>query len=177
MLNIVLGNLFSLFAFCLIFYEAASKDKKKILKLQIIDALLFVISNIFLNAISGSVINFISSIRSYFGYKGNLKTFGKTNIVLLTIVAGVIFRDKEWYGILPVIASSSYATVVLFSQNIKIIKVAFIFNSLLWIVYSFMTLNFVNGTFSIFIVIINAISLIQIIRDEYNTEKCIEDNN
>ena len=92
--------------------------------------------------------------------------------ILAALIVGVIinvkYDDNVWYGYLPIIGALIYSSVVVFTfmkeMNITttelILKIALVFNSILWSIYGFfvklypiMVFNIINLTLSIISVI------------------------
>lgn len=155
---IILGNLFSLLASIISVISTRAKTYQKTLLIQTLDSILFTLSCICLHGYSGIVINICGAIKNLSCALFNIKTPIKIVFIILTVVFGVLFMDKSLYGVLPIIASTYYSTVMFQTKNVNKLKFALLINNILWLIYEIIILDFIGVIFKI----ISIISCIQI---------------
>lgn len=76
------------------------------------------------------------------------------------------FTFKEWYDILPILASTSYGLIILNTKDIVKSKIALIINCSLWIVYGAIIYNFVGIIFKTIMITSATQSLIKMYKDK-----------
>lgn len=160
-MNIVIGNIIALIASALMVYAGILKEKKKILYVQIIQAIGFIISNIVLGGISGAILNTIACIRNILCYKDKLGFKERIIIIVLSIALTLVFNNLGIIGILPLVSTVVY----IWGMNTKdVIKFKFlmIFTMVMWFIHDFYIKSYTSSFFNLMNIIMNGISIIQI---------------
>lgn len=150
---ILIGNIFSLLGSICSLLSTRVKTYKKTLLIQSLDATCFTLSCIFLRGYSGIVVNSVAIIRNLSCAFLPLKAWMKWIFVALTMILGILFMDKSFYGILPIIASTFYSIVMVNTKDNLILKKSLLINNLLWFIYSIIILDFVGTGFKIISII------------------------
>lgn len=171
--SIIAGNMVSLIASICSLVSTSRKSYKETMRWQTIDTALFALSNLILGGTSGLVTNSIASIRAFCCSKYEMNKALKIGFILLTAVLGIIFRDTAWYGVLPLIASISYAIVVLSTDNVIALKIILIINNIMWGTYAIMIISVVSMVFNTISLILCTLSLISIMSGRH-TDKAVE---
>ena len=133
------------------------KDKKgTLLKYQIFSSLLFALQYLFLNAISGCLMNLMSLIRNFIYKKFNDKI--PIIYLILIIICMIILSLMSYKGIislLPTFAVILYS-VALWQKNLTITRIIEIISCSLYIIYNIKVLA-ISGLISTFIEMFSAI--------------------
>lgn len=160
-MNIFIGNVVALIAALVLIYTGILTDKKKIIFYQIINMLLYAISNIILGGIIGFINNLLSIIRNILCYKDKLGIKEKCIITLVTMLITIKFNNLNFIGILPSISTILYLWFM-DTKDIKKFKVLIIFVMLFWCIYDFVIKSYVSSLFDFMSVIVNFYSLVKI---------------
>lgn len=133
MYNFELGTIFSLLCAVLMGCSTFCKKKKSMMKIQIFNPILGAVSNFFFCSYSAVVTNIVNVIRNYLTYKGKLTKSITILCIVFYIIFGLLFNSIGWIGLLPILASSSYAIFCLCSDNAQILRYGLILNQILWL--------------------------------------------
>lgn len=131
----IIGEIFSFCAAIFLCYSTFAKDKHKMVCVQVMDTICCALSNLFLMSYSGFITSLFSTTRNI------LESKNKNNKVILTIlclilcITGVIFNNKEWIGLLPVVASIEYTIVMFNSKSSQSLRYGLIINLIMWSIY------------------------------------------
>lgn len=135
-MDLIIGNIFSLFSAICIAISVIKKSKKDLMYWQIGDTFFGIIANIALSAYAALVISVICFIRNILSYKDKL-TINITYILLiLSVVIGLYANNRGVIGWLPIIASASYTICVYVTKNEQQMRWALVFNLMLWFVHN-----------------------------------------
>ncbi|MBO5387549.1 MAG: YgjV family protein [Lachnospiraceae bacterium] len=146
---VLLGNIFSLLGSICSLISTRAKTYKNTLLIQTVDATLYTLSCLCLGGYSGVTINACAIVRNLSCVFLQLKNWMKVSFILVTFILGVLFRDKEIYGWLPIVASTFYAIVMIVTQDIKKLKIGLIINNILWMLYEIVIFDFVGVVFKV----------------------------
>ena len=177
---LIIANILSLIGNILFTSSSILKSKKKILIFQSSNYILAIISEIMTAAYSASVQEAISLLRNiiilFVKTKSKIvKLIITISCVVVAVVLGVIinivFSNNVWYGYLPIFGTIIYSTgiILAFMLNISeiksefIIKVALIFNCILWATYGIFVRLYPITIFNCVTITLSIISIIRII--------------
>lgn len=123
---------------CLSFQQS---KRKRIIAVQIIAAVLFIIHYILLGAYSGAALNFISLLRS-FVFINNDKKWAKSPVwlavfIVISAIAGIV-TWVDWYSFLPSTAMI-LTTVSYWLKNETKIRLVTFPSSPCWLIYNIIT--------------------------------------
>ena len=158
-MNIIIGNSFAFLASIVMASSGIVKEKKKILYVQSVQTILFIISNIVLKGISGFIINVISFIRNVLCYKDKLDFKAKIIITILASFLTLCFNNVGIIGLLPLISMVLYLWLMTTKDVIKF-KMLIIITMVLWAIYDFRIQSYVSVIFDIITIITNIIDII-----------------
>ena len=128
-----------------LFISTLLNDKRQIIGLQAMNHALAVIGGSLLKGYSGVVQDAIGLIRNVIVLKEKQTKFLKILFVGLGLVLGILFNNRGWIGLLPIIGSTEYAIVIVNEKTTeRTIKKAIIASTLLWAIYSLFLYNIVN---------------------------------
>lgn len=142
---IIVGNTLSLIASAAYLLSSMCKTRKKMMLLQIVDCFVRVVANIVLMGYSGAVTNFISGVRNCIIYKEKQNKVILIALLATTTTLGIIFNKHGIIGVLPIIASIEYSIVIMLYSDIKKIRISFIVNNLMWVVYDLRILDIMSA--------------------------------
>lgn len=130
-----------------IYRNFVKTDRKVMLISQIVINILYGMHNIFLGAITGGAINLIAVVLliAYY-YKKKVKWLSTKltpAFFCLLFCATALLSWQNFYSILPLLASFVFA-LAFWQDEEKQIKVLFILNTLLWLVYAVITKSVVG---------------------------------
>lgn len=161
--NIIVGNGISFVAGIFLIVSYYVNDVKKAYKYQFLNAFVLTISSIFFLSWTGVTTLAIASARNAMVYKERLTLNWTIFFMIISVVSGVLVNSRGFIGLLPVIAIVQITICNYLLKSIKSIKLSFIINSLLYIVYFFAILDFTSAAAEIITVAIGTISLIKLI--------------
>lgn len=162
--NILVGNGISFIAGIFLIVSYCVNDVKKAYKYQFLNAFVLAISSVFFLSWTGVTTLSIASARNAMVYKDRL-TFNWTIFFLIvSVVLGVLVNTMGFIGLLPVIAIVQITLCNYALKSIKSIKVSFIINSLIYIVYFLAILDFTSAAVETITVALGALSLVRLIR-------------
>lgn len=161
--NIVVGNGISFVAGIFLIVSYYVNDVKKAYKYQFLNAFVLAISSIFFLSWTGVTTLAIASARNAMVYKDKLTLNWTIFFLVISVVLGVLVNSRGFVGLLPVIAIVQITICNYLLKSIRSIKLSFIINSLLYIVYFFAILDFTSAAAEIITVVIGAVSLIKLI--------------
>ena len=162
--NILVGNGISFIAGIFLIVSYCINDVKKAYKYQFLNAFVLAISSVFFFSWTGVTTLSIASARNAMVYKDRL-TFGWTIFFLIiSVVVGVLVNAMGFIGLLPVVAIVQITVCNYTLKSIKSIKVSFIVNSLIYIVYFLAILDFTSAAVESITVALGTLSLVSLIK-------------
>lgn len=148
-----IAQIFGLIALLILVISFQKNDKDELLKYQIFSSLFFSLQYLFLNALTGSLMNIISIIRNVVFRKFNNKSSVAYLIIIVLCMIGLsIFSYNGLISLLPTIAVVLY-TFAIFQKNLTITRIVGIISCMLFIIYNINVLA-ITGLISIIIELI-----------------------
>ena len=133
--NIVIGNVISFIAGIFILLSMWVNDEKEAYKYQFLNAFILMISSVFFLSWTGVVTMAIAASRNAMVYKDKL-TFNWTVIfIILSVIVGCLVNTMGLIGLLPILALVQLTLCNYYLKSIKSIKMGFILNSIIYIMY------------------------------------------
>lgn len=167
-LNIVIGNAISLVAGIFIILSMWVNDEKQAYKYQFLNAFILIISSVFFYSWTGVVTMAIAASRNAMVYFDRL-TFNWTMFfIAISIVLGLLVNTMGLVGILPIIAIIQISLCNYYLKTIKPIKISFIVNSAIYIVYFLAIWDISSASIESFTAIVGLVSLAKLISSEKN---------
>ena len=160
-MNIFIANIIALMGSFLLVYSGTRKQKSKIIIIQTIQILLFVISNLLLGGFTGAIINVICIIRNVLYYKNLLKTNTKVILIILSILFTIPFNTLGFIGLLPLISNVVYI-LFMHLKNVVNFKLLIAFTTFLWLIYDFSIKSYTSSMFDFLSIITSFIAIYQI---------------
>ena len=151
-----IAQLFGIIALVVLIMSFQKNKKDTLLKYQIFSSLLFALQYLFLNAISGCLMNLMTMVRNLIYKKFNDKI--PIIYLILVIICMIILSLMSYNGIislLPTLAVILYS-IALWQKNLTITRITEIISCSLFIIYNIKVLA-ISGLISTFIEMFSAI--------------------
>lgn len=162
-MNIVIGNVISLIAGIFIILSMWVNDEKEAYKYQFLNAFVLIISSVFFLSWTGVVTMFIAASRNAMVYKDRL-TFGwAIFFIIVSVVLGCMVNTLGIVGLLPIAAIVQITLCNYYLKSIKPIKISFIVNSAIYVVYFLAILDFSSAVIESVTMMVGLISLFRLI--------------
>ncbi|MBQ9026735.1 MAG: YgjV family protein [Methanobrevibacter sp.] len=164
--NIIIGNGISLFAGIFLIISYYINDAKKAYFYQFLNAFILAISSVFFFSWVGITTMLIAAIRNLMVYYDRLTRNWTAVFLIVTVALGLYVNTLGFVGLLPVIAVVEITLCNFLLKSIKPIKLSFIINSLIYIIYFFAISDFTSVAVESFTALVGAVSLIKLIHDD-----------
>lgn len=159
---VIIGNIFSL---CAMVSDSISGTKKKhseIMGIQIISQFFYAASTIALKGYSGTAQNAVAVFRNLAAMKNIKSKILEWSFILVGLVLGIVLNNRGLLGWLPIIANLEYSfAVFMFRDNEKALKLSFIFNMVMYAIFSLVIMNYVGAVSCTVIAVTTVISMIR----------------
>ena len=162
-LNIVIGNVISLIAGIFIIISMWVNDEKQAYKHQFLNAFILMISSVFFLSWTGVVTMAIAASRNLMVYKDRLTFHWTVFFIVISIVLGVLVNTMGFVGLLPIIAIVQITLCNYYLKTIKKIKIGFIVNSAIYIVYFLAIWDFASAAIESFTAMVGVVALARLI--------------
>ena len=162
-LNIVIGNVISLIAGIFIIISMWVNDEKQAYKHQFLNAFILMISSVFFLSWTGVVTMAIAASRNLMVYKDKLTFRWTVFFIVISIVLGVLVNTMGFVGLLPIIAIVQITLCNYYLKTIKKIKIGFIVNSAIYIVYFLAIWDFASAAIESFTAMVGVVALARLI--------------
>lgn len=163
---ILIGNIISFAASIFMMLSCVVKDRKKIFHLQFLQCALLAVSSWFFVSYSGIVANAVAAMRNLTVAQNKFTKKMALLFLVLSVVFGLLFNNRGFIGLLPMIANVQFAVCCYLFTGIKGTKISIWFNVLLWILYSFLIMDFSTALSDTIVLIINTATIINLCKDE-----------
>ena len=131
--SFILSQIFETIALVILIYSFQKNEKDELLKLQVFSSLFFSIQYIFLNAITGCLMNFMTLIRNMIFRKSkNIKYL--IIVIILMILLSIISYNGP-ISLLPTIAVILYS-IAIWQNNLTITRIVEVISCTLFIIYN-----------------------------------------
>lgn len=162
--NIIVGNFISLIAGIFIMLSMWVNDEKEAYKYQFWNAFILMISSVFFFSWTGVTTMAIAASRNAMVYKDRL-TFNWTIVfIMVSVVLGFLVNTMGLVGILPIIAIVQITLCNYYLKSIKHIKISFIINSAIYIVYFLAIFDFSSTIIESITALIGLVSLFRLLK-------------
>lgn len=144
---IFLANILSGLGMLAMFVSTRLKDKRQMLGIQSFNHGCSAVAGLLLRGYSGVVQDIVSLVRNLTVIFGRQTKVLNLIFVGTGLVLGLAFNNRGLVGLLPILASTEYAIVVVRPASTeRTLKTAIVASTLCWAAYSLFLLNFVNMT-------------------------------
>lgn len=165
-MNIIIGNAISLIAGIFILLSMWVNDEKEVYKHQFLNAFILMISSVFFLSWTGVVTMAIAASRNAFVYKDKFTFNWAIFFVIVSVVVGFAVNTMGIVGILPIIALVQLTLCNYYLKTIKPIKISFIVNSAIYVVYFLAIWDFSSAAIEGITVTVGLISLFKLMYSE-----------
>lgn len=166
-MDIVIGNLCTLFAMLFNAFSSTRRTPQGVLWMQNVSQACYGISGIVLRGYSATVQNVVSIIRNLAAiWKINNKILIWT-LVILGVVLGVVFNNRSWIGLLPVIGNLQYTLAIFrFKDDDQKLKVFFLIHTASFIIFNFVIRNYVGVATDAIVFVTTSVMLLKGLKKE-----------
>ena len=162
-MNIIIGNAISLIAGIFILLSMWVNDEKEAYKHQFLNAFILMISSVFFLSWTGVVTMAIAASRNAFVYKDKFTFNWAIFFVIVSVVVGFAVNTMGIVGILPIIALVQLTLCNYYLKTIKPIKIGFIVNSAIYIIYFLVIWDFSSAAIETITALVGVVSLARLI--------------
>ena len=168
-ISVLIGNICSFLAMITDAVSATCKTAKGVLWVQSLSQLIYCIGTTVLKGYSGAVQNAVSILRNFVAIKEVNSKILRWVLVALGVVLGIVFNNRGWMGLLPVLANLQYSLAVFqFRNNGNALKISLAISVFLYAIFNIALLNVVGVCTNLFIMVT---TLIVLLRKPKNTEE------
>ena len=144
-MNLIFGNLCSLGAMVSDSISSTRKNPKTVLWVQCLSQVFYGLSTLFLGGYSASVQNVVSLIRNLVAIRGIEKKWLEWTLLVLGVIFGFYFNTLGIIGVLPILANVEFTFAVFrYKDNERALKIAFLFNVIMFIIFNTVIRNFIG---------------------------------
>lgn len=161
--NIIIGNIISLIGGFFLILSMWVNDEKKAYKHQFINAFILMISSVFFLSWTGVVTMAIAATRNAMVYKDKLTFKWVVVFIAVSVILGLMVNTLGFIGLLPIIAIVQLSLSNYYLKTIKSIKISFIVNSGIYVVYFLMIYDFSSAVIEGITTFIGLIALFRLL--------------
>lgn len=161
-MNIWIANGISTVASLFMVASCITKQRERVFHLQFIQCMLLSISSYFLSSYSGIAANLVSGFRNLAVAKGHFTKRMMMFFLILSLCLGLVVNNRDWIGLLPMIANLQFALCSYACTSLKGTKLSIWVNVVIWIVYSFLVMDIATGISDTVVLIINTITILRL---------------
>ena len=162
--NIIVGNVISLVAGIFIILSMWVNDEKQAYKYQFWNAFILMISSVFFLSWTGVTTMAIAASRNAMVYKDRLTLNWTIFFIIISIVLGLMVNTMGFVGILPIIAIVQITLCNYYLKSIKPIKISFIVNSAIYIVYFLAILDISSAVIESITAFVGLVALVRLLK-------------
>ncbi|MBR4139586.1 MAG: YgjV family protein [Lachnospiraceae bacterium] len=161
-MGIILGNVFSLCASISDTLSSSRKTAKGVLLVQCLSQVFYLASTLALKGYSAAVQNAVSIFRNLAAISKKENKLVEWILVILGVVLGLVFNNRGFIGLLPVVANLEYTLAVFrFKDNERALKIAFAICIALFMVFNVALLNFVGAITNAMVLVMTIIFVVK----------------
>ncbi len=162
MSEVLIGNACSLCAAITDSISGTQKKHNRILAFQTLSQVFYGVGTIILKGYSSTAQNAVAILRNFAAMKRIKSKILEWILIVLGVALGVVFNNLGLLGWLPIVANLEYSIAVFrFKDNVRLLKVAFIINMLMYLTFSIMIKNYVAAVANVVVAVITAVALIR----------------
>lgn len=165
--NVIIGNIIALIASVIMIIAGICKTKKNTVKIQLLQASLFVTADLFLWAITGAIGDALSFLIFLLTHKKKMNGYAKIFIIVIMFASAIFLNSLGYLDFFPAVLISSYALIST-SEDILKYKLVYGITALFWAYYEFNIRAYISCCFSIIYFFTNMITVMRIIRSRKN---------
>ena len=159
---IIIGNVCTLFAMLFNSLSATRRTPKGILWMQNVSQGIYLLCGVVLKGYSASVQNAVSILRNIAAIRKIKSKTLEWVFVALGVVLGIVFNNRSWIGLLPVIGNLQYTLAVFrFQNDERKLKLFFLISIAAFIGFNFAIQNYVGVAADSIVMITTVIALLK----------------
>ena len=159
MSNILIGNIISFAAAIFLAVSCVVKSRKQIFILQFMNCAVLAVASYFFGSYAAITTLALCCIRNIFIMKDKFSVLIMTVILILVIACGVLTNNRGLIGLLPVIATVEYTICCHNITDVGKTRISILVNEAIWIIYSFLVLDFSTAITDIIVVTVDIVSI------------------
>lgn len=152
---IVIGNIISFIAAVFLAVSCVVKDRKQIFILQFLNCAVLAVASYFFGSYAAISTLALCCLRNIFIMRDKYTFPVMAVMVILVIAAGLLTNNRGVVGLLPVIATMEYTICCHFITDVGKTRVSILVNELIWIVYSFLVMDFSTAITDVIVIIVD----------------------
>lgn len=157
-----MGNLCTILAMLFNALSSARKTPKGVLMMQNASQCVYAVSAIVLGGYSAAVQNVVSIFRNFAAIRNIKSKFLEWLLVILGVALGIVFNNRSWIGLLPVIGNLQYTLAIFrFKDDERKIKFFFLLSVLAFVIFNFAIQNYAGVVSDTIVIIITSIILLK----------------
>lgn len=142
------------------------KNHRSIFICQFLECLLLSVASVFFGSLAGTAVLALSALRNLLVATKKYTKPVMCLFLLLTALAGVVVNTKGFVGLLPVIATVEYTVCCYYIKGLKATRYSIFINVAIWVVYSFLILDFSTALTDSAVLFIDAAAIVKLHRLE-----------
>ena len=159
MSNILIGNIISFAAAIFLAVSCVAKSRKQIFILQFMNCAVLAVASYFFGSYAAITTLALCCIRNIFIMKDKFSVPIMTVILILVIACGILTNNRGIIGLLPVIATVEYTICCHYITDVGKTRISILVNEAIWIIYSFLVLDFSTAITDIIVVTVDIVSI------------------
>lgn len=159
MSNILIGNIISFAAAIFLAVSCVVKSRKQIFILQFMNCAVLAVASYFFGSYAAITTLALCCIRNIFIMKDKFSVPVMTVILILVIACGILTNNRGIIGLLPVIATVEYTICCHYITDVGKTRISILINEAIWIIYSFLVLDFSTAITDIIVVTVDIVSI------------------
>lgn len=159
MSNILIGNIISFAAAIFLAVSCVVKSRKQIFILQFMNCAVLAVASYFFGSYAAITTLALCCIRNIFIMKDKFSVPVMTVILILVIACGILTNNRGIIGLLPVIATVEYTICCHYITDVGKTRISILVNEAIWIIYSFLVLDFSTAITDIIVVTVDIVSI------------------
>lgn len=146
--SFIVGNIVALIAASLSIILGIIKNREKIIYIQTIQFLIFIISNLILGGFTGAIANIIGVTRNILSYKEKLTKAIILLIIIISIILTLMFNNLGFIGLFPLVNTIIY-TLFINEKNPFKFKILLLISFILWFIYDINIKSYASAIFDL----------------------------
>ena len=161
-MDLIVGNLCSLFATVADVVSTSRKKVKDFLLYQCVGQFFYLFGTIVLKGYSAAVQNAVCILRNLAAVKNIKSKILEWSLVTVALVLGLVFNNMGWLGLLPVVANFQYSLAVFRFKDREVpLKISFLINVVMYMVFNFTIRNYVGSAANVFLIFSTILFLVK----------------
>ena len=161
---LLIGNLISLVAAGFMAASCISQDNRRVFLYQSLECALIAVASVFFQSYAAVTTMILSALRNWFVAKNRYTRSVMIVFVIVTTVLGIAVNTRGLLGLMPVIATAEYAICCHYIRGVLATKYSILINVLLWVIYSFLVMDFSTAISDSVMLVLDTIVIIQMHR-------------